>query len=55
MKKKQYIEWNILSHKKEILSFAIDSESIKFSAISDRERQMLYDINDMWSLKTIVM
>ena len=27
-------------------------QTIKLSEISDREKQMLYDKNDMWSLKT---
>ena len=47
-----YIQWNI--KKNEILSFAatwMDLESIMVSEMSDRERQILYDITYMWNLK----
>ena len=45
----------LLSHKKhEILPFPttwIDLESILLNKMSDRERQILYDITYMWNLK----
>ena len=47
-----YIQWNI--KKNEILSFAatwMDLEGIMVSEMSDRERQILYDITYMWNLK----
>ena len=50
------MEYYSAVRKNEILPFAatwMDLEGIMLSEMSDRERQILYDITYMWNLKTI--